>query len=74
LPVSSRKKFCESLQSRLDAGLPELEGVTHDHLREMIAIAQGNWNDVNTIKALYQHYSEIRQKNYDLEALFKEQH
>ncbi len=72
LAISSRREFYEGLQEKLDAGAPELEGVTHDHLREMIAIAQGDWDDVNTIKALYQRYSEIRKTNYDLEKLFEQ--
>ena len=57
----------------MDEKIPTLEDVTYDHLREMITLAQGDWSDVETIKALYRHYSEIRKKDYDLEALFKEE-
>ncbi len=39
----------------------------------MIALAQGDWSDVETIKTLYRRYSEIRNWNYDLEALFREE-
>ncbi|MBI2102301.1 hypothetical protein HYT55_00540 [Candidatus Woesearchaeota archaeon] len=65
--------FCVGLQSKLDTQVPVLREVTHDHLREMIALAQGDWNDVDTIKALYQRYGEIRNTEWNLEKLFQSQ-
>ncbi len=72
LPVRLRQEFCKRLQDKIDAKVPEQSGVTYDHLREMIDLAQGDWNDINTIKALSQRYKEISKNNWDLEAIFKE--
>ena len=67
----NRTKFIDGLEKTLADGLPQRKGVTRDHLREMIELARGDWSCVETIQGLYYRYSEIREKNYDVEKLFE---
>jgi hypothetical protein len=49
----------------------EEEGITHQHLREMIDLARArDWSKVETIKALYRRFCEITGERYDEKELF----
>ncbi len=39
----------------------------------MIDLAQGDWQNIDTIKALYLRYGEIRGRDWSLESLFQPQ-
>ena len=68
-----RREFCVGLKSKHDAQVPILREVTYNHLQEMIALAQRDWNDVDVIKSLYRRWGEIRNREVDLEKLFASQ-
>jgi len=53
-----RNEFIAGLKSALS--LPEDEDVTRDHLREMIKIAEGDWSDIETIRAICEYHQSIR--------------
>ncbi len=92
-PDYLQRKFITTIQKRLNgspsfrpmqAALFSREGYTETNdgdLQDMLVLAQSDWNDVNTIKALYKGYGEIqwprwdkeRRKAWDLEKLFEQQ-
>lgn len=66
-----KKDFIQGLERAIQEDLPEFPPVTTQHLREMIALANsGNWADINTIKALYRRYYEIKRQPYNEAKLF----
>ena len=66
-----KKRFVSDLERALAGMAPESEGVTYEHLQQMIELANGgNWYDVSIIRALHERYAEIRQKPFDMEKLF----
>ena len=67
--VTHKRTFIENLEDAL-RGSPEVGGVTRDHLREMVALAQGDWCDVATIKGLYKRYNQIRNQPYNESEFF----
>lgn len=73
LPVSLRREFINGLTAKIEEKIPILRDVTYGHLQEMVDLGQGDWRDINTIKALYQRYGEIRGNDWDLESLFRPQ-
>lgn len=67
-----KQKFIAGLERAIAQNLPEYGGITQQHLREMMQLAQGDWTDVRTVKALYARYDELRQGGRDIPALFGE--
>lgn len=62
---SIRDEFVQGLEAAIAENLPEYAGVTNQHLREMVQIAQsGDWSDPEIIRALSKRFSEIRQEPY----------
>jgi len=62
--------FIERLESSLREDIPETQGVTRAHLRELIEIAQGDWSDTETLKQLYMRKFEIKGEEYNEQKLF----
>ena len=68
---SPKKEFIEGLEKAISDNLLEYGGVTKQHLKEMVQLAQsGDWSDITTIKKLYERYHKIRQKEFDEQEFF----
>ncbi len=68
---SCRDKFIAGLEKAVRDNLPEEQGVTQDHLREVIELARGDWKDIGTIKELYRRVYEIAKEPFDEPGLFR---
>ncbi len=62
-----RDDFITGLQRAIQEDLPEGQGVTHNHLMTMSELASQDWSGVDTIKALYNLFGEIRGKEYNID-------
>jgi len=60
----TRDKFIGGLERAIEKNVPETEGVTLDHLREMVDLARHDWSDLDAVKRLYQRGWELRPKKY----------
>ena len=69
--ITERQGFITGLEKTLESTAPEEYGVTREHLREMLSLAQPDWSKGRTIKDLYLRYCEIRKQPYNLEKLFR---
>ena len=61
------KRDVEVLKSQFISGLeraikqkPDFDAVTTETLHELIKLAQHDWDDINTLKALFRRIHEIR--------------
>lgn len=82
-PTSLRKRCVDAIEKRLgtESQMKFPSETRIRYLYEMITLAQGDWNDCDTIKGLYRRYGEIRwpywdrerRKAWDLEKLFQPQ-
>ena len=62
---AKRLEFVEGLERAIANNLPEFYGVTHQHLRDMIQLAQsGPWSDINTIDKIRAFYGKILYGQY----------
>ena len=57
-------RFIAGLERAIEKNVIEDEGVTLDHLREMIALARQDWSNLDAVKKLYQRGWELRPKRY----------
>ncbi|GEM_PF-5799399 len=47
------------LNEAIEEQVPVSSGITYEHLRKMTEIAQGNWSNRETIKAIYRTYNKL---------------
>ena len=68
-----KRGFIEALERAIKENLPEGDGVTNQHLKQMIQLAQNSdLSDIGTVKTLYRTYDcEIMKKPFDEQELFK---
>ncbi len=70
-----RDDYIAELEDAINQNLPEYDGVTNEHLREMIELSRGkDWSDLEVIGALYSARDRIRGKEglIDMNELRKE--
>ena len=65
-----KTKFIAGLESTIARNLPVHGGITQDHLREILQLAQGDWSDINVVKSVYDMYYQINGTKYDEKMLF----
>ena len=62
---AKRVEFVEGLERAIADNLPEFYDLTHQHLRDMIELAQsGPWSDPNTINKIRLFYNQIVYNTY----------
>ena len=57
-------RLIAGLERAIEKNVPEEDGVTHDHLREIISLARQDWSNLDVAKRLYQRGWELRPKRY----------
>ncbi|MBI5061404.1 MAG: hypothetical protein HZB67_03750 [Candidatus Aenigmarchaeota archaeon] len=58
-----QERFISGLERVIAKNLPEYDGVTNDHLREMVELARGkDWSDREQLLQLRARYREIRHR------------
>jgi hypothetical protein len=67
-----RDAVVTGLEKTIEAGVPEGNGVTLDHLRDILELARADWS-IPTLIGLYHRNSEITGKPFDEAKLFPNQ-
>ncbi|MBI3190938.1 hypothetical protein HYZ41_04525 [archaeon] len=68
---SCKRNFIEGLERTIGENLPEYAGITNQHLRQMIQVAQqGDLSNIDTVKTLYKTYYKIKKDPFDEQKLF----
>ena len=66
-----KREFLSGLTQVIAENRPVHAGITNDHLREMISLAERDWSDIGTIKGLYRRHFQLKGKEHEVDALFR---